>query len=68
MNARGGPGIVLASVSFDAGIIDEDLFVIFILLAVLTSFAAGSWLRTVRDRLRDPAAEPSPHAPDLVEA
>jgi Kef-type K+ transport system membrane component KefB len=68
MNARGGPGIVLASVSFDAGIIDEDLFVIFVLLAILTSLAAGSWLRTVRDRLRDPAPTPGTPVPEVVEA
>jgi Kef-type K+ transport system membrane component KefB len=44
MNARGGPGIVLASVAFDAGIINEQLFVTLVLLAVFTSVTAGSWL------------------------
>jgi Kef-type K+ transport system membrane component KefB len=67
MNARGGPGIVLASVSFDAGIIDEDLFVIFILLAIITSLAAGTWLRTVRDRLFDPPPVPGVASPAVVE-
>jgi len=47
MNARGGPGIVLASVAFDAGIINDELFVTLVLLAVLTSLAAGSWLERV---------------------
>jgi Kef-type K+ transport system membrane component KefB len=47
MNARGGPGIVLASVAFDAGIINEEFFVALVLLAVLTSLAAGSWLERV---------------------
>ena len=47
MNARGGPGIVLASVTFDAGIIDEKFFVTLILLAVVTSLASGSWLERV---------------------
>jgi Kef-type K+ transport system membrane component KefB len=47
MNARGGPGIVLASVAFDGGIINEELFVTFVLLAVLTSLAAGTWLEHV---------------------
>jgi Kef-type K+ transport system membrane component KefB len=44
MNARGGPGIVLASVAFDAGIINDEFFVTLVLLAVFTSLAAGSWL------------------------
>jgi Kef-type K+ transport system membrane component KefB len=47
MNTRGGPGIVLASVAFDAGIINEQFFVALVLLAVLTCLAAGSWLERV---------------------
>jgi len=47
MNARGGPGIVLASVAFDALIIDERFYAALVLLAVLTSLAAGSWLEHV---------------------
>jgi Kef-type K+ transport system membrane component KefB len=47
MNARGGPGIVLASVAFDAGIINDEFFVTLVLLAVVTSLAAGSWLERV---------------------
>jgi Kef-type K+ transport system membrane component KefB len=47
MNARGGPGIVLASVAFDARIINEQFFVALILLAVLTCLGAGSWLERV---------------------
>lgn len=44
MNARGGPGIVLASLAFDAGIISERFHVSLVLLAILTSLMAGSWL------------------------
>lgn len=44
MNARGGPGIVLASVAFGAGIISATFFASLILLAVVTSLFAGSWL------------------------
>jgi Kef-type K+ transport system membrane component KefB len=47
MNARGGPGIVLASVAFDAGIIDEQFYAMLVLLAILTSLLAGSWLERV---------------------
>jgi Kef-type K+ transport system membrane component KefB len=44
LNARGGPGIVLASTAFDAHIISEGFYAILVLLAVLTSLMAGSWL------------------------
>jgi Kef-type K+ transport system membrane component KefB len=44
LNARGGPGIVLASVAFDAGIINADFYTTLVLAAVLTSQAAGAWL------------------------
>ncbi|MFZ1006515.1 MAG: cation:proton antiporter [Candidatus Sulfotelmatobacter sp.] len=43
-NARGGPGIVLASVAFDAGIISPKFYTTLVLAAVLTSQMAGAWL------------------------
>jgi Kef-type K+ transport system membrane component KefB len=43
-NARGGPGIVLASVAFDAGIISAKFYTTLILAAVLTSQFTGAWL------------------------
>jgi Kef-type K+ transport system membrane component KefB len=43
-NARGGPGIVLASVAYDAGIINAAFFTTLVLTAVLTSQACGAWL------------------------
>ena len=43
-NARGGPGIVLASVAYDAGIVNATFYTTLVLLAVLTSQAAGAWL------------------------
>jgi Kef-type K+ transport system membrane component KefB len=46
-NARGGPGIVLASVAFDAGIINPTFYTTLVLTAILTSQAAGAWLRFV---------------------
>jgi Kef-type K+ transport system membrane component KefB len=45
LNARGGPGIVLASVSFAAGIISEEFFVGLIMLSLVTSALAGWWLQ-----------------------
>ena len=44
LNARGGPGIVLASVAFDAGIINAVFYTTLVLTAILTSQAAGAWL------------------------
>jgi Kef-type K+ transport system membrane component KefB len=44
LNARGGPGIVLASVAFDAGIINAVFYTTLVLVAILTSQAAGVWL------------------------
>jgi Kef-type K+ transport system membrane component KefB len=43
-NARGGPGIVLASVAFDAGIISPQFYTTLVIAAVLTSQVAGAWL------------------------
>ncbi len=44
MNARGGPGIVLASLAFDAHIINEGFYTVLVMLAIVTSLLAGSWL------------------------
>ncbi len=46
-NARGGPGIVLASVAYDAGLINGAFFTTLVLTAVITSQMAGAWLRYV---------------------
>jgi Kef-type K+ transport system membrane component KefB len=49
LNARGGPGIVLASVALDADIISQQFYTVLIGLAIVTSSLAGSWLeRRVR--------------------
>lgn len=62
-NARGGPGIVLASVAFDAGIISPKFYTALVLAAVLTSQFAGAWLDYVLRKgwpLLTPAAVPEP--------
>ncbi len=46
-NARGGPGIVLASVAFDAGIISSKFYTTLVVAAVVTSQVAGAWLEYV---------------------
>ena len=43
-NARGGPGIVLATVAFDAGIINAPFFTSLVVTAIVTSQFAGWWL------------------------
>ena len=50
LNARGGPGIVLATVAFDLGLISEAFFVALVLTAIITSLIAGFWLRYVKKR------------------
>ncbi|HKY74723.1 MAG TPA: cation:proton antiporter [Acidimicrobiia bacterium] len=82
-NARGGPGIVMASVAFDAGIINAPFFTTLVLTAVLTSQACGFWLQHVlrkdwpllsgddlrRQGIEPEAEEPSEApVPTLVEA
>jgi Kef-type K+ transport system membrane component KefB len=49
-NARGGPGIVLASVAFDAGIISPKFYTTLVIAAVVTSQMAGAWLDYVLRR------------------
>jgi Kef-type K+ transport system membrane component KefB len=51
-NARGGPGIVLASVAYQAGIVSAAFYTTLVLVAVLTSQAAGAWLEYVIRRGR----------------
>ena len=50
LNARGGPGIVLASVAFEANIINASFYTTLVLFAVLTSQLAGAWLEFVLRR------------------
>lgn len=45
MNARGGPGIVLATVAYSYGIISVEYFTVLILTTMLSSLVAGYWLR-----------------------
>jgi Kef-type K+ transport system membrane component KefB len=73
-NARGGPGIVLASVAFDAGIISSKFYTTLVVAAVLTSQIAGAWLDYVLHKgwpLLTPIAsggpaEASPKSPSLA--
>lgn len=46
-NARGGPGIVLATVAYETGIINAAFCSTLVLTALLTSQVAGAWLAFV---------------------
>ncbi|PYX74643.1 MAG: cation:proton antiporter [Acidobacteria bacterium] len=71
-NARGGPGIVLASVAFDAKIVNAPFYTTLVLVAILTSQAAGAWLQfvlrkgwpllSVDEPMLAPSSEKSPTA------
>ena len=67
MNARGGPGIVLATVAFDAGIVSRSFFASLVMLVVVTSLFAGAWLehvvRTGSPLRANERAEPAPDRP-----
>jgi Kef-type K+ transport system membrane component KefB len=65
MNARGGPGIVLASTAFAAGIINETFFVSLVMLSVVTSLLAGSWLERFAVRLGAAGREREPARAEL---
>lgn len=59
MNARGGPGIVLASTAFGAQIINENFFASLVVLSIVTSQLAGFWLWRVVGRGMPLRADPS---------
>lgn len=50
MNARGGPGIVLATVAYSYKIINLEFFTVLILTTMLSSLIAGYWLRHVQKK------------------
>lgn len=45
MNARGGPGIILASIAYDSKIINLSMFTTLIILAILTCLFSAFWLK-----------------------
>jgi len=64
-NARGGPGIVLASVAFEAGIISPKFYTTLVLTAIITSQIAGAWLDYVL-RKGWPLLAPKQEAPPMT--
>jgi Kef-type K+ transport system membrane component KefB len=47
MTTKGGPGIVLATVAFELGIINDTFFVTLVLVAIVTSLFAGAWFKYI---------------------
>jgi Kef-type K+ transport system membrane component KefB len=52
MNARGGPGIVLATTAFAYNIINIEFFTVLILTTMLSSTIAGYWLRKFKNEIQ----------------
>lgn len=52
MNARGGPGIVLATVAYSYDIISIEFFTVLIITTMLSSMIAGYWLRLQKKKDR----------------
>ncbi|WP_083695513.1 cation:proton antiporter [[Flexibacter] sp. ATCC 35103] len=50
MNTRGGPGIVLATIAFDAGIINEIFFTTLVITSIITSLISGYWFYFISER------------------
>jgi hypothetical protein len=65
---RGGPGIVLASLAYSVGIINQRFFVTLILTALATSLLCGVWFRSVIDRRLEPLRGRSARAAPAREA
>ncbi|MFZ4712944.1 MAG: cation:proton antiporter [Bacteriovoracaceae bacterium] len=53
LNARGGPGIVIATAAYDQKIISNTLFTTLIITALMTSSLAGSFLDKYKAKLAD---------------
>lgn len=51
MNARGGPGIVLATTAYAYGIISSEFFAVLILVTMISSAIAGYWIRAFKEKL-----------------
>lgn len=64
LNARGGPGIVLASVAYAAGIVNASFYTTLVLVALITSQLAGAWLDFALRR-GWPLLQPEPATPAL---
>lgn len=53
MNARGGPGIVLATTAYANNIISLEFFIVLIVTTMLSSTIAGYWLRIFKNDIQN---------------
>lgn len=53
MNARGGPGIVLATTAYSFDIINLEFYTVLIITTMLSSAIAGYWLRRYKEDIKD---------------
>ena len=53
MNARGGPGIVLATTAYSFSIINLEFYTVLIITTMLSSAIAGYWLRRYKNDIKD---------------
>jgi Kef-type K+ transport system membrane component KefB len=66
LNARGTPGVLVATVTLGAGVINERFFAALVLMSIVTCQIAGFWLdRAFRDR--PPTAVRPNRTPDAKE-
>jgi hypothetical protein len=56
---------VLAAATYAAGIINQMFFVSLVMLSVVTSLLAGSWLERIATRLGAPGHEHEPASAEL---
>nr|BFE72047.1 hypothetical protein GCM10020092_053480 [Actinoplanes digitatis] len=70
LNARGGPGIVLATTTLAAGVVNRSFYTSMVVLSVLTSLIAGIWLDRRATALRQADLERArdPKVPQAVTA
>ena len=53
MNARGGPGIVLATTAYSYDIINLEFYTVLIITTMISSAIAGYWLRIYKNDVKD---------------
>lgn len=67
MNARGAIGIILANLGLERGVIDRQLYVALVVMAIATSLAAGPSMQAIlRGRKPDPTADAGVTPPELL--
>ena len=66
MNTRGLIEIVLLTVGRDAGLIDDRLFTLLALMAIVTTLLTSPLLRRILPRVREPVGRSPPESSDVT--